>query len=438
MFGETVSFFTSVKTTIGLLFVLAAASIVGTVVPQQTSLDQIRETSSPFFFRLITILDLNNLFQSWWFVLLLIVLVINLLGCLLQRTPGILSEWRGPTRKKSINFKLSDSRPAGEVKAALAGALNPVLGASPRENRSNGILTLSWEKHRANLLGFPFMHLAIVVILLGGLIGQLFGFKGQVVIPEGEVQSDFKLIPSGAIRSLPFKIAVDRFTLTRYPTGQPKEFRSDVRLLEDGRVAVKGAILVNHPLTFRRISLYQADYRLLGVKEVKLGVVGPDGKMEEVGVEPETSAELPGTDLKIRLLSVDPGTTEQGAGAGISLERAGEKPSAIQVFEKKPAPLKQTRGEIRFLGYRPLYATGLQIGYDPGTWVVWTGCSLLIIGFFLTLFTNHRRLRVEIEDRSDGSGITASGGSRRMRREFREEIDEKLRGVLKPSETGER
>jgi len=431
---ETVSFFTSVNTAIGLLFLIAVASVLGTVIPQQTKPDQALSIGSPFYWRLAAILDLNNLFRSWWFILLLTLLAMNLLACLISRTPPILTEWRRSSRKKSFVFSISDSRPLSDVKNALTPVVGSLLNASCKEVLSKAELTLTWVKHRFHLLGFPLMHIAILLILAGGLIGLSYGYKGHVLIEEGEATEQFTLTPSGEKRSLPFQIAVDKFTLARYPTGEPKEFRSDVRLLENGIEAVKGSILVNHPLTYRSISLYQSDYRLLGVKAVDFLVESPDGKKEHLSVEPGTEVSVPGADHRIRLLSLDPGSTKKGPGAEIAVEAPGREARKLGVFERDQAPITIGDVRIRFLGYRPFYATGLQIGYDPGAHLVWAGCCLLVLGFCLTLFTNHRRLTIEMKEVGGCTRVEVSGASRKQRREYREMVEQTIRRTLESPE----
>lgn len=289
---------------------------------------------------------------------------------------------------------------------------------------------LTWETQKIHLLGFPLIHIAIVVILAGGLIGLLYGFKGHVLINEGGVKGTFTISGSGEVRSLPFQIAVDRFTLTRYATGQPKEFRSDVRLLENGKEALKGSILVNHPLSFQGISLYQSDYRLLGIREVTLGLTGPDGTSRDFVIEPGSSPQLPDTEYKVRLLSFDPGTTSKGTGVQLEVTGPGTKPETVGIFSRADTPVTVGKWKIRFLDYRPLYATGLQVGYDPGSGVVWIGCTMLILGFLLTLFTNHRHVHIELKHEEGGTRLEISGSSRRLRREFRETIEAAIGDLL--------
>ncbi len=427
---EIKSFFTSVKTTITLLFILAATSIIGTVIPQGAP-EQLGPAGPSFYYRLALILDLHNVYRSWWFILLLIFLSLNLLGCLLKRLSGIPAEWKGTSRKTTFSFTVSDPRRPEDLRGVFISGMRGLLGVPLNGGNVKNSLNLEWRKHRIYLLGFPCIHLAIIVILLGGLIGLFYGVKGHILIKEGETASEFTVTPSGVKRVLPFQIAVDNFALTRYPTGEPKEFRSDVRLLEDGHEVVKGSIIVNHPLTFRGISLYQSDYRALGIKEVKLRAADPSGKVENFSVRPHSKAQLPGSQYEIRLLSLDPGATKEGAWVEISAESPGTQPGKIKLFRNDKVPVKLGELEIKFLDYVPLYATGLQIGYDPGSTVVWVGCITLITGFFLTLFTNQRRLMIDMKRTGVGTQIKVSGSSRRLRREFREAVEKRIRDGLK-------
>jgi len=394
-------------------------------------LEHFRDSASPFVYRLIAILDLHSLFRSWWFLLLLAALAVNILACLLKRLPAIPTEWRGEGAKSSFSVTVTDERTIEEVDAAIEPALSTFLSAAPKRDRlGEGKIKLAWVKHRAYLLGFPFMHCAILVILIGALMGLLYGWKGSMQIEEGTAASQCRLIPSGAVKHLPFTVAVDKFTLTRYPTGQPKEYRSDVRLLKDGQEIAKGFILVNHPFSSEGISLYQSDYKLLGIKEVRLGLVEQDGKTSELTLQPRSTVDIPGTNYKAGLISLDPGVSKKGPGVEIALQGPGEETRTLKVFREEPAKIGQQ--EVRFLDYSPLYATGLQVAYDPGTIVVWLGCGLLIAGFFLTLFTNYRRLVVHIIAKKAVTEIKVSGQSRRQRREFRESVEEELRARLQP------
>jgi cytochrome c biogenesis protein len=426
--SEITAFFTSVRTAIGLLFLLAAASVLGTVIPQDMPLEQLQQTVSPFYFRLITILDLHRLYRSWWFTILLLLLSVNILGCLLQRLRQIPSDWKIASGKSNFSFSFTDKRDRRELQEIIASGLKRVVRGAPRIVVSKDSVSLSWVSDRVQLLGFPFIHSAIIMILIGGLIGSLYGVKGKVNIREGDKTNRFTIIPTGAAAQLPFEIAVDKFVLDRYKSGEPKEYRSDVRLLVDGKEVLKDSILVNHPLTFQGTSLYQSDYRLSGIKDVKLGIVDRSGQASEMILQPGSVNRLHGTQYEFRLTSADFGSAKRGPGVEIQVQAPDGQAKTIKIFRNEPKPVKIDEMQLSFLDYIPLYVTGLQIGYDPGSRIVWIGCILLITGFLLSLFTNFRNLEVRLKPMDSGCLIEISGRSRRMRKEFRERV-KKAAGV---------
>ena len=147
-------------------------------------------------------------------------------------------------------------------------------------------------------LGYIFTHLAIVIICLGGLmdgnlplkIQELLGVKAVETrdIPSTEVPAKSRLstnnlsfranmtIPEGGrgdvaflrvrdgylVQELPFTVALKEFRIEHYATGQPKSFESDL-LIRDSEHAqpLAATIRVNHPLTYKGITIYQSDFQ---------------------------------------------------------------------------------------------------------------------------------------------------------------------------------
>ena len=62
------------------------------------------------------------------------------------------------------------------------------------------------------------------------------------------------------VLTLPFEVRCDNFDVSFYDTGMPKEFRSDLTILADGREALKQSIWVNDTLTFEGVTFYQSSY----------------------------------------------------------------------------------------------------------------------------------------------------------------------------------
>ncbi len=426
---EIKAFFTSVRTTVFLLFAIAFGAILGTIIPQGETLDRIAISGNPFLYRLALIFDINNVFRSWWFTVLLTLLTLNILGCLFRRLPLIFQDWRSSDPKSSFKLHFKSVLGSQELKDKLMSVGQTIMGSSPKVSEAPDQTHYSWDRQKIYLLGFPLIHVGIIVILLGSMVGAYWGFKGHVMIAEGDSTNKFSLIPSNETRKTPFTIIVDSFKLVKYPTGEPKEFRSDVRLSQNGKDVVSGSILVNHPLTYEGISLFQSDYRVVGIKNIKLSFKTKDGSSSEKVFDPHQEIDIPGADAKLKTLSLDPGTMAQGTGIQLNIIGNTDKPKLISIYQKDQKPLDINGVQIRFLGFTPLYATGLQIGYDPGVRVVWLGCSMLVFGFILTLFTNLQKLSIELNSSKTGTNVTISGRSRKLRKEFRQKVEGQFLGI---------
>ncbi len=422
---EIFAFFTSVKTAITLLFLLAAGSILGTVIPQTLA----PETALGMTFkaRLALILEIHNIYRSWWFILLLILLALSLIACLIKRMPPIIAEWNGTGRRKQFSLKRTPTAAAKRSPALLEDVGTGLMGGAPIAlgAPADGLV---WVKHRVGLLGFPLLHVGIIIILLGGLLGAVYGYKGRIQITEGTTESRLTL-QNGKQATLPFEIAVDKFTLQRYASGEPKEYRSDVRLLEEGKQVASGDIRVNHPLTYRRLSLYQADYKVIGVKDVTLKYTDPSGLEQDLVLEPRKRAAL-ANGAELQLQSFDPGVTTRGAGVDVKLTEPGGASRTLSLHKgEKAVPLDV--GALRYVDYNSLHTTGLQINYDPGALFVWIGSVLLIAGFSFILFLNYAWLAVRSEKGPNGDSFTITGASRKFRTDFRKSVENAFSSATK-------
>ncbi len=73
----------------------------------------------------------------------------------------------------------------------------------------------------------------------------------------------------------------------------------------------------------------------------------------------------------------------------------GVKPYQFRVFLKFPDFGKQNNKTAEFCIFKNVeqyYYTGLQVNKDPGVWVVWLGCIMMILGLYVAFFMSHRRL----------------------------------------------
>jgi len=102
------------------------------------------------------------------------------------------------------------------------------------------------------------------------LIGSIFGFDGYVNIPAGESAQQIRLRNKPQMMQLDFTIRCDDYDESYYETGAPKEFRSSLTILEQGREVLKKDIIVNDPLRYKGISIYQSSRGKLPSNELVL------------------------------------------------------------------------------------------------------------------------------------------------------------------------
>ena len=87
-----------------------------------------------------------------------------------------------------------------------------------------------------------------------------------------------------------------------------------------------------------------------------------------------------------------------GPAARIEVTPKGAAPLTFIAFKNFPEVNAQ-RGDALIFGYEGSSAkqyTGLQVAKDPGVWVVWLGCALMVIGIGVAFFMSHKRIWVVV------------------------------------------
>ena len=77
--------------------------------------------------------------------------------------------------------------------------------------------------------------------------------------------------------------------------------------------------------------------------------------------------------------------------------------------------------ETYIFSIKEFYSTGLQVAKDPGVWVVYIGCGLMLIGLAIAFFMSHRRIWVLISP--EGNDILVAGGANKNKIGFTREFE---------------
>lgn len=287
---------------ISLLSVLAIASIIGTVLKQNEPYANYIIQFGQYWFTVFKWLGLYDVYHSPWFVVILTFLVLSTSTCIYRNLPSMLREmrsYREHANEQSLRHfqHFAEFTRTGNPASALMQYLD-AQGYHYKQQQNDGNLLLAAKRGSANRLGYILTHSAIVFICIGGLIDsniplkleQAFNikrietrdipesqvpaisrlspdnlsFRGNVTIPEG-TSADVVFLNIGdgyMVQDLPFKIALNKFHIEHYSTGQPKSFASDIVIIDKntGKPVLTHTVTVNHPLTYDGVAIYQASF----------------------------------------------------------------------------------------------------------------------------------------------------------------------------------
>ncbi len=308
-----INFLGSMNLAISLLVVVAIASVIGTILRQNQPYTDYQIKFGSFWFDLFKALDLYDVYSAVWFLSILAFLVISIATCVGRNTPGILRElrhYRENVQEKSLRAMKHQTVIPTAQNAAQAQALAIRIlhnqGFKTRQKASDDHAVVAGMKGRANHWGYWLTHVGMIVIFIGGLldsrlplmvaewqgtlkpetrnipagevpaISQLstsnFSYRGSVDIPEGSRANIlFQPMREGYfVQHLPFEVEVKEFRVEHYSTGMPKSFESDL-VIHDKDLAkpLETTISVNHPLFYKGVAIYQANFGD-GGSEVKL------------------------------------------------------------------------------------------------------------------------------------------------------------------------
>ncbi|ORJ60685.1 hypothetical protein B5V00_07160 [Geothermobacter hydrogeniphilus] len=439
-------FFCSLKLAITTLILLALTSIIGTVVQQGKPAQEYIQEYGERVYRVFVALDFVDMYHSWWFLTLLNIFAINLICCSIKRLPRILKLVKHPVlTPDEKHYRRFANRDEFTVPVAVdrAGDRLAVFMrkhfAAPVVTARDGRTHLFAQKMAWARFGVYVVHLSILIIFAGAIIGSVWGYKAYVNIAEGT--STDKVWPRDSQNpiAIGFEVRCDNFEVTYYPgTRRPKEFTSDLVVLEGGREVLKKTIEVNDPLSYRGLTFYQSSYGPAGEPVFKLTVTErSSGRKLKFEAQRGEHIALPdGSSFAVS----DYTDSYKSFGPAIQMhlnDKTGKHGNAFVVFQRFPEFDAQRGGAYSFAvdSFEQQFYTGLQVAKDPGVWVVWTGCFLLVAGCFSAFFLSHRRIWLTIEPAGDGSLVRVAGNAHRNQPAF-EIFFEDFKSRLKEELTG--
>ena len=372
-----------------LLALITACSAIGTVIPQGREISWYAQTYKSFH-GTILLLKLNDVFHSWYFELLLVLLGLNLTLCSLLRIRSVRAIQKQEkqlllTSPATLTMPLSE-----EQREYVVNSLRVM-----RCNEEKVGETMVFSKNGYGRYGSFITHLSILLILIFGAAA----LYNPTIIDKSCLPGESLTMEDGT------EIYVESF---RIEDGEGNlDFTIGINsCLPDGRESGVHEIKVNHPLGFGPWKVYQQTYSTAGCITVRNLNTGMEDRLTL-------------TDLVFLSLDGVNGLWYEELYPDMIQDPSGNVSLISNVSGSYPNPVYQVEtasdgvytpilafpgdelqvNDLAFVFEKPVEYPGLRIKYTPKTVnaLLCAAFLLLIIGLYITFFCQPVLVKIEEE-----------------------------------------
>ena len=432
------NFFSSVKVGVWLIIITLIASSLGTILPQEMYIelpaDVYYEQEYGWVGKLYYQLGFNNLYGSWWYLLLIAMIGISLVICSLDRVVPLYKALKAQrvTRhegflKRQRIFGVNDSTDENDFMAIK----KHLKERRYQVREENGDILA--EKGRFSRWGPYVNHVGLIIFLFGGMLRFIPGMyvNEDLWVREGETA----VVPETDGQ---FYIQNNKFILEHYDKNKDKTFekaismagevvknyQSNVVLYKRVGQNLPGEkpklkkiedykVRVNLPLTYEGYSVFQASFRselnkmsfALTNKQTKKSV----GELKVDLRDPKTKYDL-GNGYSVEILNYFPDFEFAENGEPTTKSRVPNNPAFVfkMVSPEKPkgetsfVAIKQTiepfgdnQYKMAFKGIETKNISGFIVRKDSTLWAIILGGIIFMIGVIQGAYWNHRRIWIQ-------------------------------------------
>lgn len=341
------------------------------------------------------------IFKSAIFGMALVVLVVSIVVCTLDRTPRLwrdVSAIRVSQPEPFFDPSLPDRAAMSGVSASDVARVVRGRGFRVRQAvDADGTRHVYGDRHQYTKMATLFTHLGLILFLLAAAVTSRFGDEQGLVVPEGEALT---VQPIGTPGLLLVKNL--GFEAPGFETGMPSDFTTDLAVFQDGQEIARKTIRVNDPLaiggyTFHQNGFGPAPHLVIRDDEGKPLWDAQVPMTDSAGGSPYVTMAVPGRDFGLQLLLT---RDDQGRGVVLVLPYRILGEAADGPIVQNLTPVTLLRGDTRvsdelgvsleltdFGEYTLLIAKR-----DPGQGIVWLAFASLITGIAITFYLPRRRI----------------------------------------------
>jgi cytochrome c biogenesis protein len=265
--------FADLRFSIFILLLISVFSIIGTVIEQDQSIETYKVNyplTNPIYGFLswdrILYFGFDHVYKTWWFLSLIFLFGYSLILCsFLQQLPSLKIARRCQFfRTNQAFYKLNNSTVLTVFSLPKILALIKVKQYSIFQQKN----MIYCYKGLIGRIAPIIVHFSMILVLVGTIIGSLFGFKAQEIVPKTESFHIQNLLTNGTLSIVPqTSTRINDFWITYTKNKTISQFYSDISILNTkGNEIKRKTIAVNYPFINNGVYYYQTDWNLLGLR----------------------------------------------------------------------------------------------------------------------------------------------------------------------------
>lgn len=263
----------NLKFSIFILLLISFFSVIGTIIEQDQTIE-IYKLNYPLTKPVLGILTwdrilqfgLDHIYRTWWFFSLIFLFGLSLVSCtFLQQVPSL------KIARRCQFFRQTNQFYRLKIFTMLKNfSFNKIL----LQIKKNGYSifqqknTLYCYKGLLGCIAPILVHFSMLLVLFGTIIGSLFGFKAQEIVPKTENFHIQNVFTMGQLTFIPqTSTRINDFWITYTKNATVSQFYSNISILDEkGNELNHQTISVNFPLIYKNIYYYQTDWSLEGLR----------------------------------------------------------------------------------------------------------------------------------------------------------------------------
>jgi len=256
-----------------ILLLISFFSITGTIIEQDQSIETYKlnyTLANPVFgfltWDIILKFGLDHVYKTWWFFILIFLFGLSLISCtFLQQLPSLKIARRCQffrTTGQFYRLKISTILNSFSFNKILSRIKDKQYSVFQQKN------IIYCYKGLIGRIAPILVHFSMILVLLGTIVGSLFGFKAQEIVPKTENFHIQNILNNGQFTVIPNTSArINDFWITYTKNKTISQFYSDISVLNNqGNEIDRKTIAVNYPLIHKGVYYYQTDWNLIGLR----------------------------------------------------------------------------------------------------------------------------------------------------------------------------